>query len=214
MKNIFNWRVITLAVFSVLVIIVFSVFLISTNHRNVESSSIVEVTETTTTTEETTNTTTTEETTTTTTTTTEETTNTTTTEETTTTTTTEVNIPFETETISVEDMQEMYTYCGLFDAKYYTDLLGTIGAAGVDLKSGTSCAIHTGQFPLGTVLYITCDSLPYLSGYYTCDDTGCDENVVDLYFYESDLPSEFRVAGSLPIKVWVCNLKDVQYMPS
>ena len=110
---------------------------------------------------------------------------------------------------------------GSWTATYYGNYStgsSTKGGSGRVLSEGYSCAINNNS---GTVklfggssfsdlynkkkeIYIECDDCPEINGTYRIDDAGAGSNNIDIYYVKySNVPSKFKNAGRVKIKVYV-----------
>ena len=75
------------------------------------------------------------------------------------------------------------------------------GASGRELISYFSAA--SSVIPLGTYVYVKSDN-GVIDACYRIDDTGCDYNVIDLYYETYDLVQpKLKEDGRIPAKVWI-----------
>lgn len=99
------------------------------------------------------------------------------------------------------DNSENLTHYGWYEGTWYTGGVGTYGASGRTLISNYSVASN--YFSFGTILYIEGHGL---DGYYRVDDCGqMANNVVDFYYSNGCVPSDFARDGRVNIQVYVVN---------
>ena len=96
--------------------------------------------------------------------------------------------------LELTDLNEI-TYYGDYDYRPVK------GASGRELITHFSAA--SSVIPLGTYVYVKSDN-GVIDACYRIDDTGCDHNVIDLYYETYDLVQpELRKDGRISAKVWI-----------
>lgn len=96
--------------------------------------------------------------------------------------------------LELTDLNEI-TYYGDYDYRPVK------GASGRELITHFSAA--SSVIPLGTYVYVKSDN-GVIDACYRIDDTGCDHNVIDLYYETYDLVQpELKKDGRISAKVWI-----------
>lgn len=96
--------------------------------------------------------------------------------------------------LELTDLNEI-TYYGDYDYRPVK------GASGRELITHFSAA--SSVIPLGTYVYVRSDN-GVIDACYRIDDTGCDHNVIDLYYETYDLVQpELKKDGRISTKVWI-----------
>ena len=134
-----------------------------------------------------------------------------------TTTTTVTTTTEETTTTTTIDMKDSLTYLGSFTGTYFTGdgypcnggsgrILIDCGIKPDNLKGSVASKFvyenygynHNGR----TTIYITCDAIPSMDGWYFVDDYNADSSIIDFY-YSNTSNCIFEYDGIINVNAWI-----------